>query len=117
MAQGRQAEAHMTARNSSQRDRDRAALARSRPACAICGQPIDYSLRWLEGEHGAKCRRPDCTGCVPHPMRFEADHIVPLAKGGTDTLANKQATHRKCNSTKRARIVAPIVRRSGSLDW
>lgn len=105
----------MANRNSAQRDRDRAALARTKPACAICGAPIDYTLRYLDGQHGAKCRRPDCTGCVPHPMRFEADHKVPLAQGGPDTLDNKQATHRSCNSAKRARLVAPVVRRSGSL--
>ena len=102
-------------RNSSQRDRDRRAIARTGSACAICGQPIDYTLTVVEGEHGARCRRPDCPGCTPHPMRFEADHIVPLHKGGDDTLSNKQATHRQCNSTKRARLVAPIVRRSGAL--
>ena len=105
----------MTARNSTQRDRDRATLARSGAACAICGQPIDYSLTVLPDQHGAKCRKPDCKGCVPHPMRFEADHKVPLAKGGTDTIDNKQASHRRCNSAKRARLVAPIVKRSGSL--
>lgn len=105
----------MAARNSAQRDRDRAILAHTRASCAICGQPIDYSLTVLADQHGAKCRRPDCKGCVPHPMRFEADHAVPLARGGTDTLDNKQATHRRCNSKKRARTVAPIVRRSNTL--
>ena len=105
----------MTRRSSTQRDRDRAALARARADCALCGQPIDYTLTVLLGEHGSKCRKPDCKGCVAHPMRFEADHKVPLIKGGTDTLDNKQATHRRCNSAKRARLVAPIVRRSGSL--
>lgn len=110
------------ARNTATRDRDRAALARTKPACAICGQAIDYTLRYLDGQHGAKCRRTDCTGCVPHPMRFEADHIIPLGPNPTperiaqlDVLSNKQATHRTCNSKKRARLVAPVVRRSGSL--
>jgi 5-methylcytosine-specific restriction endonuclease McrA len=49
-------------------------------------------------------------------MSFVVDHVMPLAKGGADTLDNKKAAHRECNSKKRARIVAPIVRRSGTLD-
>jgi len=49
-------------------------------------------------------------------MSFVVDHVVPLAKGGADALDNKKAAHRGCNSTKRARLVAPIVRRSGTLE-
>ena len=84
-------------RNTKQRDRDRATIRKTGAACHICGKAIDYSL--------------------PHtdPRSFVVDHVIPLAKGGADTLANKKAAHRDCNSTKRARLVAPIVRRSGSL--
>jgi len=87
-----------TPRNTTQRDRDRARIRATTANCGICGDRIDYSL--------------------PHtdPMSFVVDHIIPLAKGGPDTLTNKQAAHRSCNSTKRARLVAPIIRRSGSLN-
>lgn len=69
-------------RNTTVRDRDRRAIARTKPPCGICETEIDYTL--------------------PHtdPMSFVVDHIVPLAKGGTDTLDNKQAAHRTCNRTK-----------------
>lgn len=72
----------MTTRNTTIRDRHRKAIARGKPACGICDEPIDYDL--------------------PHddPMSFVVDHIVPLAKGGADTLDNKQATHRGCNRAK-----------------
>jgi 5-methylcytosine-specific restriction endonuclease McrA len=33
-------------------------------------------------------------------MSFEVDHIVALDNGGPDTLANKQAAHRRCNRAK-----------------
>lgn len=66
-----------TGRNTATRDRHRAAIKRERPACGICEQEIDYSLPHLD------------------PMAFVVDHIVPLAKGGTDELANKQAAHRR----------------------
>lgn len=33
-------------------------------------------------------------------MSFEVDHILAINNGGTDTLDNKQASHRTCNRTK-----------------
>ena len=85
-------------RNTSQRDRDRFRIRATKAACHICGNPINYTL--------------------PHTdeMSFVVDHVIPLAKGGADNLSNKKAAHRLCNSKKRARIVAPIIRRSRSLD-
>lgn len=72
----------MTARSTTIRERDRRAIARTKPPCAICTGDIDYSLR------------------SPDPMSFEVDHILALANGGTDTLDNKQAAHRVCNRAK-----------------
>ena len=69
-------------RSTTARDRDRAAIRRTKPPCGICEQEIDYDLK------------------SPDPMSFEVDHIIPLAKGGPDDLANKQASHRKCNRAK-----------------
>lgn len=87
-----------TPRSSSQRDRFRARIKATKAGCHICGQPISYDLPWLD------------------PGAFVVDHVIPLAKGGTDTIDNVKAAHRSCNSKKRARLIAPIVRRSGSLD-
>lgn len=76
-------------RNTTARDRDRRAIARTKPPCAICEQPIDYALR------------------TPDPMSFEVDHIVPLdvartpeERAALDVLSNKQAAHRVCNRAK-----------------
>lgn len=85
-------------RNSQQQFKDRARIARSQSACAICGRAIDYTLKW------------------PDPMCFVVDHIIPVVKGGRDDITNKQPAHATCNSTKRARDFAPIVKRSGSFD-
>jgi len=71
-----------TGRNTATRDRDRAAIRRTKPPCHICELPIDYDLK------------------SPDPMSFEVDHIIPLARGGADVLANKAASHRSCNRTK-----------------
>lgn len=94
----RKDEVTMARRNTTTRDRHRKAIARGRPACAICGQPIDYD--------------------APHtdPMSFVVDHIVPVTRDGTDQLNNKQAAHRQCNLRKSDRDFAPILRRSGSLN-
>ena len=71
-----------TGRSTTTRDQHRAAIRRTKPACGICEQPIDYTLR------------------SPDPMSFEVDHILALHNGGTDTLDNKQASHRMCNRAK-----------------
>lgn len=78
--------------------RHREAIARTKADCHICGKPIDYDLRY------------------PDPRCFVVDHVVPVSKGGSDDLPNKKAAHHECNSKKRARDFAPIVRRSGALD-
>lgn len=80
----------MTQRSTTIRDRDRKAIARTKPPCGICEQDIDYSL--------------------PHtdPMSYVVDHVVPLAKGGPDELANKQAAHRSCNRAKSDRLAEEL---------
>ena len=85
-------------RSTTVRDRARARFTRSQAACHICGQPINYSLPYLD------------------PQSFVVDDVVPLARGGQDTDANKAAAHRTCNRAKSDRLIAPIVRRSSSLD-
>lgn len=91
------AEVNRMRRSTTQRDRDRDRIRRTRPACHICGEPIDYTLPYLD------------------PREFTVDHVIPLAAGGRDTLDNKRAAHRACNRAKGVRDYAPIVRRSGSL--
>jgi 5-methylcytosine-specific restriction endonuclease McrA len=77
-------------RSTTIRDRDRAAIARSKPPCALCAEPIDYTIK------------------SPDPMSFEVDHILALDNGGTDTLDNKQPTHRKCNREKWNRLAETL---------
>lgn len=72
----------MPASSKTVRDRDRAVIRRSRPDCGICGEPIDYTLKY------------------PHPDSYVVDHIVPTTAGGPDSLANKQAAHNHCNREK-----------------
>jgi hypothetical protein len=79
----------VTARNTTTRDRDRKAIARTKAPCGICGGEIDYTLK------------------SPAPDSFEVDHILAIANGGTDELSNKQAAHRRCNRAKWHNIAAP----------
>ena len=71
-------------RNTTVRDRHRAVIARSKPPCALCGQPIDYTLRY------------------PDPQSYVVDHILPVALYPhlAHDLANKQAAHNVCNREK-----------------
>lgn len=69
-------------RNTTRRDRYRRQLARGKPPCGICGEPIDYDAHYL------------------NPTSFTIDHIVPLDAEGKDTLDNLQPAHRGCNREK-----------------
>ena len=89
-------------RNTAQRDRDRRAIMRGHPDCGspyhdcrqkhpdcgICGQPIDYTLPYLD------------------PWEYVVDHVVPVIAGGPDALPNKQAAHRCCNRDKSDKVAA-----------
>ena len=90
-----------TKRSSTTRDQARARIARTRPNCHICGREINWDADWKD------------------PQSFVVDHVIPLAKGGEDALPNMRAAHRhqlrECNSKKRARDHAPIIRRSNTL--
>jgi 5-methylcytosine-specific restriction endonuclease McrA len=59
-----------------------------------------------------------------HPGADAVDHVIPLARGGDDSPANKRPAHHdvpcetcghRCNREKGARLVPPVTRRSGSL--
>lgn len=78
-------------RNTATRNRHRATLRRRRGPCALCHEAIDYSLR-----------RGD-------PKCFVVDHIVPLARGGTDELDNKQPAHWDCNQRKGDRLESELA--------
>lgn len=78
-----------TGRSTTTRDRDRAAIRRTKPPCGICGEDINYELKW------------------PDLMCYVVDHIEPLGPAPSpqriaelDVLSNKQAAHNKCNRDK-----------------
>lgn len=59
--------------------------------CAICWHQIDYSLE------------------SPDPMSFEADHVVPMSRGGDPyDPANGQASHRCCNNWRKDRPMSYV---------
>ena len=60
-----------------------------------------------------------------HEGADAADHIVPLAKGGSDTRDNLAPAHHfepcptcghKCNRVKSDKVVAPVMRRTPGLS-
>lgn len=69
--------------NGSRRTKLRKAVGSLGLPCALCGQPIDYSLP------------------PGHPMSYELDEIVPVSKGGDPyDPDNVQPAHRVCNQRK-----------------
>ena len=76
------------------RGRFRAQAKRVKANCHICGNEVDYGL--------------------PHtdPKSFVADHVVPLHRGGEDTLSNLAAAHRQQTVTATAPSGHAPTRRS-----
>lgn len=69
--------------------RARRLVLADRPPCGICGEAIDYGLRF------------------PDPMSPSVDHIVSWRQGGAwYDLDNLQAAHFRCNAAKRMPGVA-----------
>ena len=69
--------------------------------CALCGLPVDKTLKMTPGGHGKKCPGPPCTGCQPHPQRGEVDEVLPRSRGGSPyDRANCRLMHRACNQWK-----------------
>lgn len=55
--------------------------------CHLCGGPIDLNAPRLVGRPGWE-------------MSLHIDHVVPMSRGGDDTLENVRPAHGKCNVVK-----------------
>lgn len=55
--------------------------------CHLCGEEIDMELKW------------------PNVLSFTVDHVVPLARGGSNDLKNIRPAHGSCNFSKRDRVL------------
>lgn len=101
--------------NGAKRTQLRKRMASQELPCALCGQPIDYTLP------------------AGHPMSFELDEIVPVSRyreGGYETPeecaldpANHQPAHRICNQHKGNYMPKDGIRTQGidpcvsQVDW
>lgn len=52
--------------------------------------------------HGLVC--PRCGRHYPSPDDFEVDHIIPVARGGRNSVNNTQVVCRACNREKSDRL-------------
>lgn len=103
--------------NGAARRRARAEVLAEETHCALCGRVVDTDLGFLPGKHGPRCKKPECSGCSPHPMRPEIDEIVPVSAGGSPILReNLRLTHRACNRqrsdgrpTRPRPVTAPVT--------
>jgi len=58
--------------------------------CHICNKPIDLKAPRQTGKKGCE-------------NGLHIDHVIPIAKGGNDTLNNVKPAHGKCNVLKGAK--------------
>ena len=68
-------------------ERNKRRVYATQRTCGICGQPVDFSLRY------------------PDPLSACIDHIIPVAKGGhPSALENLQLAHWTCNRQKADKV-------------
>lgn len=60
-----------------------------------------YTAQWRALAAAAIAAQPWCTRCGA-TADLTADHVVPLARGGSSTLDNTTVLCRKCNGAKGA---------------
>lgn len=66
------------------------------------------AIRWSLTEHytleewEALCKKYDylCLACKKHGLELTVDHVIPISRGGKDTIDNIQPLCRSCNSKK-----------------
>lgn len=91
-------------------ERNKRKIYATQKLCGICGQPVDFSLRY------------------PNPMSKTVDHIIPINRGGHPSdLDNLQLAHLSCNRQKSDKVFAsdaPVENRlisnrnlPQSFDW
>lgn len=69
--------------NGWRRDQLRRRVLAAYDLCAICGQPVDKTLR------------------TPHPLSAEVDELIPVSRGGDPlNFSNCRLVHRRCNRLK-----------------
>lgn len=66
--------------------------------CKICEMPVDRALGH------------------PHPMSASIDHVVPVCRGGDNSLSNLRLTHLRCNLSRGARDDKPTAANSSASE-
>lgn len=70
---------------------NRKLIIASQDICAICGLPVDKTLKY------------------PNPLSPTVDHIIPVTKGGHPSdISNLQLAHRSCNRAKGTQIAPDL---------
>ena len=64
---------------------------------------------FMPDKDGKKYKKKPCCERCNGTDSLAVDHILPLAKGGTDCIGNKQTLCRTCNSNKNDTIDCPVT--------
>ena len=62
----------------------------------------------LLNAHASRCHI--CGGAIEAGQRWEVEHVIPLAMGGTDEPDNMRPAHAKCHREKTAKDVPAIAK-------
>jgi len=75
---------------------------RGKGAAAVARPRIPHDTRIFVWNCDGGC----CRNCGSRE-ELQFDHVIPLARGGSNTAENIELLCRKCNQTKSARLVSP----------
>lgn len=88
---------------------------RSRRTCPDCSARFHHGYEWFresiyelgEATCGICCEPINLSAAWPDPESLSIDHIIPVSRGGDNSLHNLQASHLICNIKKGARLTIP----------
>ena len=72
---------------------------RRRRLKALASNITPAQWRLKVAQHGGRCAI-----CKRKTRRIERDHIIPISRGGTDTIGNVQPACPRCNGKKGVRM-------------
>ena len=81
---------------------------RTRPSRRVLGR---YDTRYLKLREIVLREQPWCTECLAPDTEgnpLQADHVVPLQRGGKNVRSNMQTLCRACNAAKRDRLTQRV---------
>lgn len=85
--------------NKTEYERNRKQVLREEADCWLCGEPVDFTIKW------------------PEPMSKTIDHVIAYASGGTHERSNLRLAHNICNQRRGNKDADLVKVTKHSREW